>query len=114
MKAPNSRKTCKQHYLFKHKQRKLSLTNKDGESGVFKAVKLEGTNFMIYGDSFAMRYCFREIKKIVNGTRNTLSIGEMIDRFEIAHNVKIERLGLTREDFAKENIDKIVRALENK
>ncbi|WP_349764326.1 hypothetical protein [Fusobacterium sp. SYSU M8D902] len=112
MRAFNARKTYREHYLFKHKFRKLSLINKDGGIGVFKVRKLEDTNYKIFGNIFAMRYCFKEIKKILIGSRDGLSITEFIKRFEKAHNIKIKDIGLTRKDFSKNDIEKIFNALK--
>lgn len=112
MRAFNARKTCKEHYLFKNKFGKLSLTNKDGGIGVFRVRKLEDTNYKIFGDVFAMRYCFKEIKKILTGSRDCLSITEFIKRFEKAHNIKIKNIGLTRKDFSKNDMEKMFNALK--
>lgn len=114
MRAFNARKTCKQHYLFKNKFRKLSLTNKDGETGVFRVRELENTDYKIFGDIFAMRYCFEQINKILIGAKYGLSIGQFIRIVEKAHKLKIEDIGLTREDFYKFDFKKIADALKNK
>ena len=112
MRTYNARKTCKEHYLFKNKFRKLSLTNKDGGIGVFRVRKLEDTNYKIFGDVFAMRYCFEQINKILINAKYGLSIGQSIRIVEKAHKLKIKDLGLTREDFYKCDFKKIAEALE--
>ena len=112
MRAFNKRKTCKEHYLFKNKFRKLSITNKDGETGVFRVRKLEDTNYRIFGNVFTMRYCFEQINKILIGAKYGLSIGQFIRIVEKSNNVKIKDIGLTREDFFKFDYNKIGNALK--
>lgn len=112
MKAFNRRKTCKEHYLFKNKFRKISFTNKDGGIGVFRVRKLEDNNYTIFGNDFAMRYCFKEIKKILIGSRDGLSITEFIKLFEKTHNIKIKNIGLTRKDFSKNDVEKMLSSLK--
>ena len=113
MKAYNSRKTCREHYLFKNKFRKLSLTNKVGGIGVFRVRKLKENNYVIFGDFYATRYCFKELKKLLTGSNRDLSISDFIRIFEKNYKVKIEDIGLTKQDFYnKNNIDKINNALK--
>ena len=113
MRTYNARKTCKEHYLFKNKFRKLSLTNKDGETGVFRVRKLKENNYAIFGDFFATRYCFKELKKVLTGSKRDLSIADFIRIFEKNYKVKIEDIELTRQDFYnKDNIEKINNALK--
>lgn len=115
MKAYNSRKTCREHYLFKNKFRKLSLTNKVGGIGVFRVRKLKENNYVIFGDFYATRYCFKELKKLLTGSNRDLSISDFIRIFEKNYKVKIEDIGLTKQDFYnKNNIDKINNALKEK
>lgn len=116
MKAYNSRKTSREIYLFRKKFRKLSLsyqqiyTGFNGErktcviTGVFKVKQNKGS-YLILGDSFKMRSCFRIINKIVNNTSNTLSITETIKYLEEGYNIKISELGITRKEFSqKDNV----------
>ena len=114
MKAFNRRKTCKEHYLFKNKFRKISLTNKDGATGVFRVRKLEDNDYKIICDFFAARYCFDQLNKILIGAKSGVSIGQFIKFIEKTHEIKIEDIGLTREDFSKGDIKKIANALERK
>lgn len=111
MKAYNSRKTCKEHYLFKNKFKKLSLTNKSGWIGVIRVRKLEDTNYKIFGDFFATRYCFEQINKILIGAKYGLSIGQFIKIVERTHKLQIKDIGLTRKDFYKYDFKKIADAL---
>lgn len=111
MRAFNARKTCKEHYLFKNKFKKLSLTNKDGGIGVFRVRKLEDTNYKIFGDVFAMRYCFQQINKILINAKYGLSIGQFIRIVEKANKLQIKDIGLTREAFYKYDFKKIADAL---
>lgn len=109
MKAYNSRKTCREHWLFKNKFRKLSLTNKDGGIGVFRVRKLKENNYVIFGDFYATRYCFKELKKLLTRSNRDLSISDFIRIFEKNYKVKIEDIGLTKQDFYnKNNIDKLI------
>lgn len=116
MKAYNSRKTPREIYLFRKKFRKLSLsyqqiyTGFNGErktcviTGVFKVKQNKGS-YLIFGDSFKMRSCFRIINKIVNNTSNTLSITQTIKYLEEGYNIKISELGITRKEFfQKDNV----------
>ena len=116
MKAYNSRKTPREIYLIKKKFRKLSLsyqqiyTGFNGErktcviTGVFKVKQNKGS-YLIFGDSFKMRSCFRIINKIVNNTSNTLSITQTIKYLEEGYNIKISELGITRKEFfQKDNV----------
>ena len=111
MKAYNSRKTCREHYLFKNKFRKLSLTNKDGETGVFRVRKLEDTNYKIFGDVFAIRYCFDQMNKILINAKHGVSVRQSIAFIEKIHGIKMQDLGLTRQDFISKDIKKIADAL---
>lgn len=111
MRAFNARKTCKEHYLFKNKFKKLSLTNKDGGIGVFRVRKLEDTNYKIFGDVFAMRYCFQQINKILINAKYGLSVGQFIRIVEKANKLQIKDIGLTREAFYKYDFKKIDDAL---
>lgn len=111
MKAYNSRKTCREHWLFKNKFRKLSLTNKDGGIGVFRVRKLKENKYTIFGDYYTVRYCFKELKKVLTGSNRGLSISNFIRIFERDFKVKIEDIGLTRQDFIIKDIKKIADAL---
>ena len=113
MRKYNARKTCKQHWLFKNKQRKLGLTNKNGGKGVFKVKRIGRTgNYVIFGGAFAMRYCFEQMNKILINAKHGASIGQSITFIEKIHGIKIQDLGLTRQDFMHKNVKKIAEALE--
>ena len=112
MKAFNSRKTCKQHWLFKKRFGKLSLTNKDGLTGVFKVKKIISNDYAIFGEGFTKKYCIAQINKIIIGSEKEYSIGKTIRWFEIFQRVQIADLGLTRYDFLKNDIVKIDNALK--
>lgn len=112
MKAYNARKTCKEHYLFKNKQRKLGLTNKDGGKGIFKVKRIGRTsNYVILGDAFATRYCFQQLNKILINAKHGASVGQSIAFIEKIHGIKMQDLGLTRQDFMRKDIKKIADAL---
>ena len=112
MRAFNARKTCKEHYLFKNKQRKLSLTNKDGGKGIFKVKRIGRTsNYVISGNAFAMRYCFQQLNKILINAKHGASVGQFIEFIEEIHGIKIQDLGLTRHDFIHKDIKKMADAL---
>lgn len=114
MKAFNSRKTCKQHWLFKNKQHKLSLTNNNGICGVFKAKKIRQSNdYAVIGDVFANRYCFNQINKILIKAKCGASIGQQISFIEDIYGTKIKNLGLTRQDFIFKDITEIAQVIVN-
>lgn len=111
MRAFNARKTCKQHWLFKKRFRKLSLTSKDGITGVFRVRKLVANDYLISGENFAKHYCIYQINKIIIDSEKERSIGQTIRWFEIFQRSEIADLGLTRQDFVRKDIRKIMESL---
>ena len=119
MKAFNARKTCKQHWLFKHKQRKLGLTCKYAKGDINNIVKLYLTKkytneYFIIG--LQEGFNFREQAcKIVLNISGCYSITQLAKSYSatFVKGKKIIRIGdkeFTRKQFseAKHGLLKII------
>ncbi len=99
MKAFNSRKTPKEHWLFIFKRKPIYLTDKYGYSRKF-IIYRKNHNFFIKGEYPEVHRHFKEIMKIVTGSTNCISIGKHIKRIEERYSIKIKDTGLSRKDFS--------------
>ena len=107
MKAYNSRKTPREHYLFKEKRQKLSIThNIKHTSHIFKVFKMKDKkhidDWIVVSGYENSLLCFEILKKIMKHTKFGFSISEKIKLVEKWNKVKIEDLGLTRDDFSRD------------
>lgn len=108
MKAFNSRKTSKQHWLFKKKHHTLSIMSKGGYVPyLFKTFLREG-KIVIRGQYWGRMECSEQLGKIIINSKK-MPISQIIELFEKTNNIKIKDLGLTRKDFSGglKELDKI-------
>lgn len=119
MRAYNSKMIPKEHILFFKKHKKLSFTKWHINFNNRK-IPIHAKIFIVKREKYII-FCsnpysfdyYNSIKKIAKGI-GFYSISQSIKIFEKIHNVKIENLGLTRDDFSAnlKNLTKITKKLD--
>lgn len=128
MRAYNCRKTPKEHYLFKKKNRKISLTilfsyididgteqkEKNFYHGIFR-MKREKEKLFIQGDTFKIREFFKTLAMIVEKSNGT-SITRTMKFYEKnnSNDIKVDLSKAERKDFVSRNIIQINEILRRK
>ena len=116
MKAFNSRKNPKEHFLFKFKGQKLNFINTEycgiKKSVSFKILRRNKTTYLKTIKSFDRGSEFFEIINNKIGIYNT---SDYIKHLEKIHGIKIKDLGFKTKDFKEEGaFEKILIALKTK
>lgn len=109
MRVYNSRKTPKEHWLFKEKHHTLSIISKGGYTPYLFKTFLRKGKIIIRGDHWGQRECIEELYRIIKKSKG-IPISRSIEYVEKNNNLKIKDLGLTRKDFSGnlKEIDKIL------
>lgn len=105
MRAYNSRKVCRQHRLFKGKQGKLGLVNKNGVKGVFKLLKIKGKYYVQSNSWHEFYNCLEQVERVLFGRKGKFySITRYVEQIEQYYG-KLSDLGLTRKDISKDRVN---------
>lgn len=126
MRAFNKRKMSKDIYLFKYKNKKISLTmtinyldeygNESGEKrfyhGMFKLIR-NNNKMSLNGDIYKSRDFFKQLSKIVDNS-NGSSITRVMNYFKNNESFEIDFSKVTRKDFVSRDIWGIRKILEEK
>lgn len=109
MRAYNSRKTPKEHYLFKEKHHTLSIISKGGYTSYLFKTFLRKGEIIVRGNNWGQVECIEELYRIIKKSKG-IPISKGIEYVEKTNNLKIKDLGLTRKDFSGnlKEIDKIL------